>query len=82
MQFIVSGALCCVQHSKEWWLAAVLSTCIPVIYSFSGGMRASIMTDTTQLVICVGFFIGLLAVLGSKMPTSWDFNPSGKYPIS
>ncbi len=65
------------QHSKEWWLAATLSTSIPVIYSFSGGMRASIMTDTTQLVICVGFFIALLAVLGSKMPTGWDWNPSG-----
>lgn len=37
------------QHSKEWWLAATLSTLIPVIYSFSGGMRASIMTDTTQV---------------------------------
>lgn len=65
------------QHSKEWWLAATLSTSIPVIYSFSGGMRASIMTDATQLVICVGFFIALLAVLGSKMPTGWDWNPSG-----
>ena len=40
-------------------------------------MRASIMTDATQLVICVGFFIALLAVLGSKMPTGWDWNPSG-----
>lgn len=65
------------QHSKEWWLGAVLSTSIPVIYSFSGGMRASIMTDTTQLVICVGFFIALLAVLGSRMPTAWDWNPNG-----
>ncbi|EIE27477.1 hypothetical protein COCSUDRAFT_64250 [Coccomyxa subellipsoidea C-169] len=64
-------------HSKEWWLGAVLSSSIPVIYSFSGGMRASIMTDTTQLVICVAFFIALLAVLGSKMPTAWDWNPNG-----
>ena len=37
------------QHSKDWWLAAALSTSIPVIYSFSGGMRASIMTDATQV---------------------------------
>lgn len=35
-------------HSREWWLGAVLSTAIPVIYSFTGGMRASIMTDATQ----------------------------------
>ena len=38
-----------VQHSKTWWLGATLSTAIPVIYSFSGGMRASIMTDATQV---------------------------------
>ena len=40
--------LCMPQHSKGWWLGAVLSTAIPVLYSFSGGMRASLMTDATQ----------------------------------
>ena len=35
-------------HSREWWLGAVLSTAIPVIYAFTGGMRASIMTDASQ----------------------------------
>ncbi len=75
---VVIRTVCSVQHSKEWWLGAVLSSSIPVIYSFSGGMRASIMTDTTQLVICVAFFIALLAVLGSKMPTAWDWNPNGE----
>jgi hypothetical protein len=35
-------------HSREWWLGAVLSTAIPVIYAFTGGMRASIMTDAAQ----------------------------------
>ena len=39
-----------IQHSKGWWLGGVLSTAIPVIYSFSGGMRASIMTDATQVL--------------------------------
>lgn len=43
------SVLCALQHSKQWWLAATLSTSIPVIYSFSGGMRASIMTDATQV---------------------------------
>lgn len=36
-------------HSREWWLGAVLSTAIPVIYAFTGGMRASIMTDASQV---------------------------------
>ena len=42
---------CCAgpTHSTNWWLGACLSTLIPVIYSFTGGMRASVMTDMTQV---------------------------------
>ena len=36
-------------HSTNWWLGACLSTLIPVIYSFTGGMRASVMTDMSQV---------------------------------
>ncbi len=36
------------------------------------------VTLLLQLVICVGFFIALLAVLGSHMPAPWDFNPAGE----
>lgn len=32
-----------------------------------------------QLVICVVFFIVLLAVLGSRMPAAWDFNVTGEW---
>lgn len=49
MRRFLSSRLCHLQHSKTWWLGATLSTLIPVIYSFSGGMRASIMTDATQV---------------------------------
>lgn len=45
---IVVGGFYGPAHSREWWLGAVLSTAIPVIYAFTGGMRASIMTDSTQ----------------------------------
>ena len=44
---------------------------IPVIYAFSGGMRASIITDVAQSVTVVAFLIGLLAVLGSSNPASF-----------
>ena len=30
-----------------------------------------------QLILCVAFFIALLAVLGVHMPGPWDFNPAG-----
>ena len=38
----------CVQHSKEWWLGATMSTLVPVVYAFTGGMRASLVTDAGQ----------------------------------
>eukprot|EP00891_Asterochloris_glomerata_P000355 jgi/Astpho2/355/Aster-02232 len=58
-------------HSASWWLGAIFSTLIPVIYALSGGMRASIVTDVAQSVTVVAFLIGLLAVLGSSNPASF-----------
>lgn len=63
------------QHTKEWWLGACLSTAIPVVYSVTGGMRASLVTDVAQSVTCVGFLIALLIVLGVNAPAgfgSWN----------
>lgn len=69
---------CGVQHTKEWWLGACLSTLIPVIYSFTGGMRASLVTDVAQSVTCVGFLIGLIIVLGVNAPASFgSWDPTG-----
>ena len=68
-----------VQHTKEWWLGACLSTAIPVIYSFTGGMRASLVTDVAQSVTCIGFLIALVIVLGVNAPASFgSWNPAGK----
>lgn len=67
-----------VQHTKEWWLGACLSTAIPVIYSFTGGMRASLVTDVAQSVVCIGFLIALIIVLGVNAPASFgSWNPAG-----
>ncbi|KAL0034477.1 hypothetical protein WJX79_004596 [Trebouxia sp. C0005] len=63
------------EHTKEWWLGACLSTAIPVVYSVTGGMRASLVTDVAQSVTCVGFLIALLIVLGVNAPAgfgSWN----------
>ncbi|KAK9831522.1 hypothetical protein WJX81_005358 [Elliptochloris bilobata] len=65
-------------HSREWWLGAVLSTAIPVVYAFTGGMRASIMTDSTQIVITIGFLIVVMIVIGIHTPVDLaTFNPAG-----
>ena len=63
-----------VQHSKTWWLGATLSTAIPVIYSFSGGMRASIMTDATQVchLLAHSSNASLLASLLAEVCVSGD----------
>ena len=68
------------QHTKEWWLGACLSTAIPVIYSVTGGMRASLVTDVAQSVTCVGFLIGLIIVLGVNAPAGFgSWNGAGMY---
>ncbi|KAK9829007.1 hypothetical protein WJX72_003371 [[Myrmecia] bisecta] len=65
-------------HSTAWWLAACLSTLVPVIYAFSGGMRASIVTDVMQAVACIGFLIAACIVLGINAPASFGtWNPAG-----
>ena len=69
---------CWLQHSKEWWLGACLSTVIPVIYSLTGGMRASLITDVAQSVVCIGFLVAMLIVLGINAPASFgSYNPAG-----
>ncbi|KAL3138479.1 hypothetical protein ABBQ32_006269 [Trebouxia sp. C0010 RCD-2024] len=66
------------EHTKEWWLGACLSTAIPVIYSFTGGMRASLVTDVAQSVICIGFLLALVIVLGVNAPASFgSWNGAG-----
>lgn len=72
----------CVQHSKEWWLGACLSTLIPVIYSLTGGMRASLVTDVAQSVTCIGFLLAMLIVLGINAPASFgSWNGAGNFQL-
>ncbi|GAQ80925.1 solute symporter family protein [Klebsormidium nitens] len=52
--------------SGPWWTAAILSTLLPLVYSFTGGMRASLLTDAVQAVIAIVFLIATLAYLVPK----------------
>ena len=40
-------------HSAAWWAAACVSTAIPALYCFTGGMRAALLTDVYQVRACV-----------------------------
>jgi Na+/proline symporter len=44
-------------HSPAWWAAAVVSTAIPLIYCFTGGMRASLFTDVFQVGSSAGRWV-------------------------
>ena len=67
------------QHSTEWWLAVCLSTLVPVIYSVSGGMRASLVTDVLQAAAAIGLLIAVVILLGINKPASFGtWNPAGE----
>ncbi len=36
-------------HSGPFWAAVVVSTAIPALYSITGGMRSSLLTDVYQV---------------------------------
>lgn len=44
------------------WVGIIIGTVIVVIYCFSGGIRASIWTDTIQAIIMIGSLLLLLVV--------------------
>jgi len=44
------------------WIGIIIGTIIVVIYCFSGGIRASIWTDTIQAIIMIGSLLLLLIV--------------------
>eukprot|EP00878_Enallax_costatus_P010689 GHUV01011165.1.p1 GENE.GHUV01011165.1~~GHUV01011165.1.p1 ORF type:complete len:509 (+),score=97.58 GHUV01011165.1:266-1792(+) len=65
-------------HSPEWWAAAVVSTAIPMFYCFTGGMRASLLTDIFQAMIKIAFLAVVLGVVGSRAPAPFhSFNRGG-----
>ena len=56
-----------------------MSTLVPVIYSVSGGMRASLVTDVLQAAAAIGLLIAVVILLGINRPASFGtFNPAGE----
>mmetsp|Transcript_91134 Transcript_91134/g.162236 ORF Transcript_91134/g.162236 Transcript_91134/m.162236 type:complete len:719 (+) Transcript_91134:41-2197(+) len=49
--------------SKDYWGACWLSTLIPAVYVFMGGMRASLFSDTVQAFIAVAFMLVVLSTI-------------------
>ncbi|CAM9272467.1 unnamed protein product [Chrysoparadoxa australica] len=50
-------------HSFNWWLAAILSTAIPLAYVGIGGMRSSLLSDFVQAGSAVAFMAVILSVI-------------------
>ncbi|MDY6898680.1 MAG: sodium/proline symporter [Cyanobacteriota bacterium] len=48
--------------SWDLWIGTIIGTIIVVIYCFSGGIRASIWTDTIQAIIMIGSLLLLLVI--------------------
>lgn len=44
----------------EWWVSALVSVFVPVLYVMNGGMRSSLMSDVIQGVVAI-FFLGFIA---------------------
>lgn len=58
-----------------FWVGAVIGAVIIVVYCFSGGIRASIWTDTAQSVVMIGamfVLVGAAVVEGGGMGALWD----------
>lgn len=53
--------------TTEWWLAAIISTVIPFIYVFLGGLRSSLRSDALQAVLAILLLIVVLSVIGGDV---------------
>ncbi|HSH43494.1 MAG TPA: sodium/proline symporter [Arenicellales bacterium] len=53
------------------WLGAVIGALVVLLYSFAGGIRASIWTDAAQAVVMLGGMILLLTVGLSQAGSPW-----------
>lgn len=58
---IVVGSFYGEYHSPSWWAAVILSTAIPAVYVFIGGMRSSLTSDAIQAFLAA---VLLFIVLG------------------
>lgn len=52
--------------SDAWWAAAILSTALPLAYTFAGGMRSSLISDSGQAVLAVILLTAVLASIQSE----------------
>jgi len=53
--------------SCEWWLAAIISTVIPFVYVFLGGLRSSLRSDAIQAVLAIALLIVVLIAISGDV---------------
>ncbi|KAJ8600583.1 hypothetical protein CTAYLR_008171 [Chrysophaeum taylorii] len=55
-----------IDASDPWWAAAILSTALPLVYVFAGGMRSSLISDTAQAAVAIVFLVVVLAAIQAE----------------
>lgn len=67
-----------VDASDPWWAAAVLSTVLPLIYVFFGGMRSSLVSDTAQAFVAIIFLAIVLIAIQMERVRNGDLRDFSK----
>lgn len=66
------GSTRTVDASDPWWAAAILSTVLPLIYVFGGGMRSSLISDSAQAAVAIVFLVVVLAAIQAERSRNDD----------
>ncbi|KAK3285628.1 hypothetical protein CYMTET_6778 [Cymbomonas tetramitiformis] len=54
------------EHESQWWLAAIVSTAIPLTYVLMGGMQSSLLSDVAQAGLGVFFLFFVLGYINQE----------------
>lgn len=72
------GSTTTVDASSPWWAAAVLSTALPLVYVFCGGMRSSLISDAAQALLASVFLVVVLVAIQNERANNADLRHFAK----
>lgn len=59
------------EGSAAYWVAVALFTALTVLYTWRGGLRASIFTDAVQMLFAVVLLAIILWAIGPQLQSNW-----------
>lgn len=54
------------KHEYGWWLAAIVTTAIPMVYILMSGLKSSIYTDVVQAIVALIFLFSICIAIAVK----------------